>query len=509
VQVSLGCHVDGVALPHCDPADPDTVEAGIRKRFLMSPPEPDPNKFARFKKFVKKWILKNVVPLDPHSDTRVEIWLTRTNYPEKRKKELLDCWYEANCHVSKRHHKVKSFMKDETYPEYKHARGINSRTDVFKCAVGPIFKLIEEQIFQHPAFIKKVPLNERPAYIKERLYRVGAKFFSGDFTAYESHFKKKIMEACEFQLYSHMVQHMPDGPEFMRLLREVVAGDNHCQYKWFDVFCEAKRMSGEMNTSLGNGFTNLMLILFLFSELGEEVSPVVEGDDSNTSFMNRCPSETDFLALGFTIKCKVYERFEEMSFCGMLFDPDDLINIADPAKVLCSFGWSGQKYVNYSAKKKRLLLRCKALSYAYQYTGSPIIQSFSHYILRCTRSLDVRGFIRTNKRFDSWERTRLEEAIAFHAKSPEHGYREVPWKTRMLTERLFGVTENCQREIEKHFDSLTRIEPVSGKILDYINIPHVYRDYFDRYAEVVTRGTDEVNFPNGAWAQMKNFKREW
>jgi len=504
VQVSLGCHVERILQVHPDPTDPDTIEAGARKRFVSTPPTPDPERLSRLTEFVRQWCRENLVPLSPDVDTSVEAWLPKTNYPLGRQQELQTLWDEREQTLTRKDFNVKSFVKDETYPEYKHARIINSRTDMFKCAVGPIFRLIEEQVFKNDAFIKKVPIHLRPKFIRERLVLLGAKYFWADFTSFESHFTPEIMEAIEFVMYDHMTQHLPGHDFFMHLCRDVIAGRNHCILRYLTVDCPGRRMSGEMNTSLGNGFTNLMLLLFLFKELGEEVSPVVEGDDSNTSFMQRCPTAQDFASLGFTIKCGVEDNFEEMSFCGMIFDPDDLVNITDPCKVLATFGWARAAYTRYSDRKLRVLLRCKALSYLHQFRGAPIIQSMALYVLRMTRSVDVTHFVKSDVNLGMWERNEFLQAIEF-AKLP---LIEVPDNTRKLCERMFGISPDQQREVERYFEALTELQPLAGPVLSLPFAP-VLSDYFDRYVISRARLDRDLDFPSEFWPRLNGFVPEF
>lgn len=148
-------------MPHPDPSDRATMKAGVLKRFLMKPPKSDPAKRIRLRKFVANWLKNNLVPLSPDSDITVETWIEKTNYPRWRKEQLLDKWKKIVDRRDPKHFRVKSFMKDETYPEYKHARAINSRSDEFKTLVGPIFKLIEKELFKLDWFIKKVPVKDR------------------------------------------------------------------------------------------------------------------------------------------------------------------------------------------------------------------------------------------------------------------------------------------------------------------------------------------------------------
>jgi len=499
VMISLGCDIPYAVRPRGDPSDSDTIEAGAMKRFLTTTPLPDLSALDALNRFVISWCKKNLIPLSRDVDTSVESWLTKTNYPKARQEQLLKIWVESGGHLKQKDYHVKSFVKDESYDEFKHVRLINSRSDLFKCQVGPIFKLIEEVVFKNAAFIKKVPIADRPAFIRQRLERDGAKYFYGDFSAFESHFGRLIMQKIEFVMYLYMTQYIPEYKKFSRILNDVIAGKNVCKTKMFKIFVEARRMSGEMNTSLGNGFTNLMLLLFLFEQLGEEIHPVVEGDDSATSFMHRCPTADDFKKLGFTIKCGTCDNFEELSFCGMVFDPIDLVNVTDPHKVLASFGWEGRAYTKYTKRKLMALLRCKSLSYLYQYPGCPIIQSLANYGLRCTRSYDVRRFVQTSRTLSVWDR---ELYILAMNNTNYKTFVPVPYRTRLLVERLYGINISQQIRVEKYLDSLSTLTQLRGPISE-LNFPEQWCVYSDMYTIILPRNPSECDYPPIHWARMK------
>jgi len=171
VAVSLGPHLDGISMPHPDD-DPNTAAAGVCARFGRAPPEPNKDKLERFGRFVADFISKNLTPLAPDTDVTFETWLEKTKYPRWRKRELERA--RVDILKNKKYYRCKSFIKDEFYPTFKHARGINSRTDEFKCAVGPWFKAIEEVVFKMDYFIKKIPVSKRAAFIYNKLYRNGA-----------------------------------------------------------------------------------------------------------------------------------------------------------------------------------------------------------------------------------------------------------------------------------------------------------------------------------------------
>jgi hypothetical protein len=506
VQVDLGPHWKGVALPHPDRLDPMTTLIGTGKRFAVKPPEAKTEVVAALREFVKSYIRKNYVPLPADSDTSLDNWLESTNYPLRRKDELKEKWSRTNfseVRHNKKYHVCKSFMKDETYTEYKHARGINSRTDEFKCAVGPIFKLIEKEVFKSDHFIKKVPVASRPKYIYDKLYRSGSKYAVSDYTTFEALFVPEIMDAVEFELYEYMTSELPEGHQFMDLIRTAMLGRNQCQYKNFTIGVDGKRMSGEMCTSLGNGFSNLMFMLFMLDRNGcENVDGVVEGDDGLFVFDGRAPTSKQFEDLGLIIKLEIIEDLARASFCGLVFDLFDLINVTDPRVVLASTAWTSERYVKARAKKLMVLLRCKALSMAHQYPGCPILSSYAHYILRLTRSYDIRHYVYEGY-MNEWERSQLIDALKDERKIHKI---DPPDNTRRLVFELYGISERDQKHIEDWFDNCQSLQPFDIPCLRKYKNP-VWEHYYYNY--VSDRGWYDQPYTswsiNPAWTMRNPF----
>jgi len=491
VQVDLGCAPVGFACPHPDPQDTETMLAGVRKRAAMAPPKSDMVLLEKFSVFVRTWLQKNLVPLSPSVDTSVDRWLAHTSYPLWRKEELKRKFDNITSFDDPRHYRVKGFMKDECYPEYKHARGINSRTDEFKCMVGPWFKLIEEEVYQLPQFIKHVPVPDRPKYILDRLEYLGATYFETDYTAFEAQFTRSIMAACEFQLYDYMTKNVPGGQEFMRLVRNVIGGVNHCDYRDFSYSVHATRMSGEMCTSLGNGFSNLMFMLFVCELNGNTmVDGVVEGDDGLFRMIGTPPTEEMFSRLGLIIKPVPHNLISEASFCGIVFDPDDRVNITNPLEVIATFGYTRSQYLKSSPSTKLALLRCKSLSLAHQYPGCPILQSLAHYGLRITRSIDVRRFALRGGT-SMWEREQLIMALRDEKNIVR---REVGWKSRLLVELKFGIPVALQYEWEKYLDGLDCLEQLDFVDIDLF-VPECWVDYFESYSVPVDVAALDYDYP--------------
>jgi len=170
---------------------------------------------------------------------------------------------------------VKCFMKDEYYPEYKHGRGIFSRQDEFKVRWGPLVSAVEAKLFKTEGFVKYVPVKDRPDYIEEHLFP--GPVAATDFSSMEASFTPKVMELSKV-LFKHMFKFLGELPhKLYGRLSEM----NKCIFKWFTLFIEATRMSGEMDTSCSNGFATKMLIEFSAFKLKlGEIKESVEGDDS-------------------------------------------------------------------------------------------------------------------------------------------------------------------------------------------------------------------------------------
>lgn len=383
--------------PKPDTSNPDNLIAGVSKR-MATTPRPYRRRVRRhFRKFVARWVKENLEPLpaghfsnwsDPGTPSLknpkiplqpgyLESWLSQTNYPEWRKKELRLAYdniqndeglYKFTDNIHK-HGVVKIFVKDEFYPEFKYPRAIWARQDEFKVIAGPIFKEIEKKLFDLPYFIKKVPKQDRPKFLHEFLECDDFIYQGTDYTSYEAHFNEDMQDDCEFELYRHMMQHNDHLKKVLHMIFQVTATYNLIKNKYFTLMTYAKRMSGEMNTSLGNGFSNLMFLKFgLHRYKIPHKGPVVEGDDALLSLKTQLPQEY-YDEMGLNVKLEVFDTLGEASFCGNVFSSDELINITEPIYYLCTTPWLSKLYTHAGPKKKWELTKCKALSLAWEYPG--------------------------------------------------------------------------------------------------------------------------------------------
>lgn len=516
MSVSLGCHFEGYARP-TPSMDPVSAGSGAIKRLaprIARIPRAERRRIARF---VQTFCEQHLTPLSPTTDISFESWIERqSTYSGSRKDELRKCWQESQNQLSstytvnpthkRKAYRVNNFIKNEFYDSYKHPRMINGRSDLLKCMVGPIFDLISHEVFnmKYPGMdvgplIKLTPVADRPVVLSD-LFVKATQFSVTDYTSFECHFNSEIMESIEFQVYKYMTKHLPCHTEFVNLLRDSMTKSNVLHNKWFKlIMAVTKRLSGCSATSLGNGLGNLMFMLYIANQkhitngyvgtmeawiasYPKYVLGVFEGDDALLKFLQACkPELADFQRLGLLVKLEEFTNLGHASFCGNLFDPHDLVQVTDPRKVLASFGWSNRKYVSANERTKKAILRCKAMSYSYQYAGAPIIQELMAWILRVVPS-DIEKEMKYIDNVGVWYREKYKEAY-----SRPQQYRPTPWRTRLLVEELYGVSPGDQVIAEEWFKSQDTIRP--------IDLPHLADDldplWADYYQRHVIRKYDE------------------
>jgi len=242
----------------------------------------------------------------------------------------------------------------------------------------------------------------------------------------------------------------------------------------------ACRMSGEMNTSLGNGFTNLMVFLFLMKHYGaRNYDCVIEGDDCLgrlysprgkehlTGEQIRIELTALYNDFGMNVKIEIHEDLCMASFCGLVFDEHVMVNIVDPLKVMLNIGWTASKYLHSSVKMRNELLRGKALSILAANAGCPIVQSVACWLDRKTAN----GKYRID---DYWLKAQVERILSSIKPIP------VDERSRVVMEKKFGWSREEQVELEKFFDNLDALTPWYHPIVfDHCNADQIH--YYNHY----------------------------
>ncbi len=393
MAISLGPRIAGYAPCFPDRDHAPTVLHGVLNRFCRDPPPADYELLSEWHEFILEDLKRRPV-ISPDADTSVETWLASTLYPKWRQDQLYEMYSRQQFMLKPGDEKLNGFMKWEGYEKIADPRGINSREDAFKCAFGPYAKLMEEIIYQDKAFIKHVPVHERAKYIQDMLGHYPGPFYETDYTAFECHFIAIVMAVCEMTMYKHMLYHFP---EVYDMVEKVLMGENVIRYKYFTLKIKARRMSGEMVTSLGNGYTNLMLARFVAKKSGVQYfDGVVEGDDGLFGGSGEL-DESLFKRLGFTIKILKHDDLLRSSFCGMMMS-SDMTTFADPFVTLLHLGWSTSPAAFVSARARRGLLRAKALSLLYEHPACPMLSAVALRLIEETRDVSPRF---TNSWYDA------------------------------------------------------------------------------------------------------------
>jgi hypothetical protein len=432
-----------------DSNDPHTVECAFKKRLFRQLPKASRGKLVHFRKFVRKFVqtyIPKVVPLT------FEEWLDSTTYPQNRKDELTVAYdsLKGGKPSRKQCEHVDTFVKAEFYMMWKHARMINSRCDAFKAWSGPRFKAIEQVTYMLHNFIKHTPVAERPEKIAN-LKQAGRNYYVTDFTAFESHFTPEVLEICECELYNWCLSELVDGS----FITKVLTGTNSMRTRTgVRAKIKGRRMSGDMCTSLGNGFTNLMLAKYIAHVKGGSIDGYVEGDDGIFSTDVEL-TEKDYAKLGFTIKIEKIPDPCTASFCGMIFGESGEI-IRDPRKALMGFGWT-HSCISGRSELMDQLLRAKALSSIYETPQCPIIGVMARKALELTRHVTARW------EYDWYKIPRDETKIIPFSPSPD---------TRDLVEQVYGITIAAQLKAEQlindlDYDGLANVIPPTFDVLEY------------------------------------------
>lgn len=432
-----------MAFPCPDPADAETQLHGVRGRMGKICPEPKPKVLRAFRRFCALESRKLFKPIPPEYDFDFERWLERTSYSDKRKMELREL-KASHFKPQRAWWKVKLHTKRESYPCYKNARGIYARTDDAKVELGPIVKAIEDVVYEHESSVKHMTMGERPAHMIKVLGPNEGLCYETDYSAFESSMKPELMK-CQHEIYKWILQFHPN--ECNLLVRNTNCR-NKISSKYLRVECDARRMSGEMDTALGNWLVNFFVLKFLAYRNNSDVKQVVEGDDGLFRVLGEWkPCPKDWAELGFLIKIDERPALTAASFCGLVCDTEEMVNIADPLRKILNFGWSFSTRSLHTRKQSVLegLLLAKAMSLACELPRCPMVWAVSR------RTLEHLKGVSPIWDEDRWKLQYVGSTVPVPS---EPGVR-----TRELFKERYGFSVEAQLAFEEYI--LTRDDPLS------------------------------------------------
>jgi hypothetical protein len=437
----IGPVVAGHAPPMPDPSTKANLEAAEAFRSLrLVGPTRLPKQFLQdLTVFWSKWVSTNIRPsvVTPDFDG----WLESRKYPTIRKEELR----RAHTHLEdaslgktiRAFQDVVGHIKAETYPALKAPRFIHSRTDLFKVYWGPWVHMMEEYVFSLPWFVKHIPVRERPAAVEAMIAHYPYKFVS-DYSKFESSLRVELREAIEYQVYRAF-----GVPEwFLKVLSSPARIRMRNSRRGFRAMVTGSRMSGEMDTSLGNSLLNLGMFLFWAHDTGNQIEGMVEGDDGAFG-ATAIPDPQWFAERGFEVDIRTYGRVGEMGFLSTYWTEDGVI-VAEPTR-LVKLGWSHHLPENARPARKRELFAATCMSLGYELGSSP-------YYWAVARKYARPGRLRN----EYWTRAELESFGAKYEIREQWIYlsgrvrvRPPTMKVRMDYFLMFGIPPEAQVEAER------------------------------------------------------------
>jgi len=442
-----------------DREDKVNLECGFRKRLAPLMPLPDLKILEEIRIFVRKVCHAYLVPLKYRrwDKSFVGEWLSQIDhYNGQRKKQLLDAAERVVMNgLNECDYIIKAFVKNEFYECEKFIRWICSRLDTFKSYVGPYIKLAEREIFgKFSCFVKHMTPDE--IALKLHDFKGDKRKLETDYSSFESGFSPEYVDVVECELWRYMFQ---DNPEVLDAIMKVYYQDKNGVIKprrelIKNKFCTMQvmgcRMSGEMWTSLANGFSNMINILFLAEKKGINIHHLlIEGDDGLTGLDSEAFSESDFEQLGFKIKIEYAKDMRDTFFCGICVDDEG--NLVCSIEQICRFPWSNAPcYFKCPRHVKIELLRAKAMSLFCLGRHTPIAGVLATQVIK----LIGLGKFRCPDAFSSWKMQTLDRFTELFSTDKVH----VTQSARFLFAHKYNISVELQLSIERFILSCHSLE---------------------------------------------------
>jgi len=478
VRFSIGYDIKYVACPVPDLKDSYSSFLGCCKRQIAQGPIPNPTTFLEFSFHVLiliyTFLYDKQLPSDWEPDHEAYLENKRlthawTGLKVKRffalltelRSRLGPDWVrltleDDECSV------LSIFTKDESHVDFKAPRNIAPRGDKVTLAFGPFAAELDHALFSLPYFIKKIPVNERPSYMM-KMFEGEDTFAGTDYTSFESQITPLLMRVCEQQFYkfifrntkySHIVDLYCDilaGTNKLKRIRRTKSG----RVTDWEVRVEGRRMSGDLVTSCGNGFTNWAINSFIHVKSGGHLhdhKAVFEGDDG-ASARRRNQRDAIYSEVGCTCKVVLTQDIRRTDFCGLTFD-DRLNILTNPLPTIVDFAWVSMRHSSKDEAFLAQLRFAKALSMLHSYPQCPIIGSFSRMVLR-NEKVDLSDYLEKDNVLNEYERIEIAKAIST---PPPTTVFEPTSCARDMVSELYGIEPSAQRRVELYFDSISSVQ---------------------------------------------------
>lgn len=407
-------------------------ELAARNRVLCEWPQPDPIAIDRLKKIaggIAEW-------LGRHEPLMPEEWIDKyTGYKRARYERAIREWESSG--VSRKHSYVTAFVKAEKLIDpRKDPRMIQARNPVYNVALGNYLKAIEHKLYnvggsrQLARYFPKGRLIAKGLNMAQRgalLYKRWSELkdpvaLELDCSRFDAHCSDKLLR-IEHRVYLKCFQ---NNKELSRLLdwqiRNKCFTEGGIKYE-----CLGRRMSGDMNTALGNCVIMLILLADAFRQCGikpKQFRILDDGDDCVVIVEREVQDKVRelfpklFTSYGHTLKIEsVTSDFSKVTLCGAR-----CIRVGGIRKCVLN--------PKRTIGKARILLGSKNLQNVEKYVGTigqcllalhagvPVLQAHAMALRRATRRI-LRGtpgsFVYRLAKDQNWA-DQLPEPISYEAR---------------------------------------------------------------------------------------------
>jgi hypothetical protein len=387
--------------------------------------------------------------------------------------------------LTKQSARIKMFVKFEKLNPSKvnpDPRAIQFRDPKYCVAVGRFLKACEHSLYRLHGDGKILPATRvigkglsqagRAKLLVEKMRNFSAPcVISLDASRFDQHVSKELLQ-IEHSVYLAMC----NDPEFRMLLRWQL--DNKgVTSRGIKYHTRGKRMSGDMNTALGNCLLMVTMISAIMK--GQHYDILDDGDDCllivEQDLLPWCEENLydEFLSFGMEIKLEnISTTIEGVEWCQshpIEYAPGKFKFVRDPIKGL-STGLGGVKYVD-SERVRRKLVNTIGMAEMCLNLGVPVMQSYAMALMRNSSGSEDMSWKFLHSRSARQRRSLRKSHIELTAADPMYfrvnrelramnlkqlerlNPQPITDTARISFARAFGITVEEQLEMEQFLDS--------------------------------------------------------
>lgn len=443
-------------------------EIAARNRVLGDVPPPSANGLRKLASALKS-IARRAPPLGPQHPSRM---LEAYGGPKRRRYEKGLRMYNA-AGVCRRDARATGFVKTDKFnPEAKanpDPRMIQYRTPQYCVALGQWLKPLEHWFYTNCNWGAGIPAGRVVAKglnPQQRGDLIAAKFrkfrrcrvLSLDASRFDQHVSRELLER-EHSFYLRVLR---NPRELRSLLSWQLDNTTRCS-RGYQYACRGRRLSGDMNTAIGNCVLMIGMLSSVMRELdvswdllddGDDCLLFVEEDDLQ-HVLQVLPRE--FLEFGMELRVdKVASSIEEVVFCQghPVLVGKHYVMAPEPSKVL-SQTLCGLRF-GLSRRLDRAMTGTLGVAYSNLYSGVPILAEFSKCLVRWGGSPSKFAWEDESQRFKYTHWCSMKKCTV---EEPDGAARE-------SFHKAYGIDPGQQVQVERELRGMVL------KFPNYVDRPH-------------------------------------